>query len=68
MILSLESVKIVRMNKSSMLIIINEQRVYITRRLFNKLLEDGFLQNVYIIDHPNKMDGTLTWVAVPSIF
>lgn len=60
----------VRMNRASMVMIFEDKQFFITRRMYNILLDQGALSGMWIEkpipDH--YVDEKLTWFARPSIF
>ena len=65
--LSVSDLVIIRMNKASITLNINNEPVYITRRVFNKLILQGNLRGE-IESHCGRNGQSYQWFAALSIF
>ena len=60
--------QVVYMCKSSLVVIIDDERYFITRRIFNEIQSGKYSGLLFVVERPDKTGHLLRWLAIPTIF
>jgi hypothetical protein len=60
--------QVVYMCKASLVIIIDDEKYLITRRVFNEIQSGKYTESVLVVEKPDKIGNLLKWLAIPTIF
>ena len=60
--------QVVYMCKSSLVVIIDDERYLITRRIFNEIQCGKYTGFALVLERPDKTGNILKWLAIPTMF
>lgn len=60
--------QVVFMCKASLVVIIDDERFHITRRVFNQIQCDKYTGFALVLERPDKTGNILKWLAIPTMF
>ena len=64
----MQPLEVVFMNRASLVVSIDGERYFVTRRIFNEMQSGKYSGIVFVISKPDKMGNLLKWLAIPTIF
>ena len=64
----MQPLQVVFMNKASLVVSIDNERYFVTRRIFNEIQSGKYYGLVFVVERPDKTGNLLKWLAIPTVF
>ena len=64
----IKPLEVVFMNRASLVVCIDGERYFVTRRVFNEMQSGKYSGLVFVVTKPDKTGNLLRWLAIPTIF
>ena len=64
----MQPLEVVFMNRASLVVSIDGERYFVTRRIFNEMQSGKYSGLVFVVTKPDKTGNLLRWLAIPTIF
>ena len=64
----IQPLEVVYMNRASLIVVIDDERYFVTRRIFNEIQSGKYSGLIFVVEKPDKTGNLLRWLAIPTIF
>lgn len=65
---TLKSLEVIFMNRASLIVNVDGERYFVTRRVFNEIQSGKYSGLLFVVTKPDKTGNLLRWLAIPTIF